>query len=212
MRAVRAPDLWTCPGVAEPWLSAEKIAAHPGNTKDAVNVWIADTKLRAHGVGRLWRFQISEIDEWVCSGGAAPDAEHQGVDARVRIIDNLGDDLKASIKRGSKLRIAVSSFAIFAFEALNVELQSIEELEFIFTARSFTTTKATHKQAPEKRLCCISNDKRRDAALSGAEFEIRLHNRLTQRAIARKCADRGRCHTVVATLAGEGVRAWRAGC
>ena len=47
----------------------------------------------------------------------------------MRIIDNLneffGDDLKASIKPGSKLRIAASTFSIFAFEALRRELQSI---------------------------------------------------------------------------------------
>ncbi|GAA4405441.1 restriction endonuclease [Tsukamurella soli] len=61
----------------------------------------------------------------------------------MQIIDNLnellGDDLKASITPGSKLRIAASTFSIFAFEALNRELQSIKELDFIFTAPSFTT-------------------------------------------------------------------------
>ena len=74
----------------------------------------------------------------------------------MRIIDNLneflGDDLKTSIKPGSKLRIAASTFSIFAFEALKRELQSIKELEFIFTAPSFTTTKATDKPAPGKTV------------------------------------------------------------
>ncbi len=41
----------------------------------------------------------------------------------MRLIDNinelLGDDLKDEIKPGSKLRIAASTFSIFAFEALN---------------------------------------------------------------------------------------------
>jgi hypothetical protein len=111
----------------------------------------------------------------------------------VRIIDNLneffGDDLKASIKPGSKLRIAASTFSIFAFEALRRELQSIKELEFIFTAPSFTTTKATDKPAQERRQFFIPSDKSRDAALYGTEFEIRLRNKLTQRAIARECAE-----------------------
>ena len=111
----------------------------------------------------------------------------------MRIIDNLnellGDDLKASIGRGSKLRIAASTFSIFAFEALKHELQSIKELEFIFTAPSFTTTKMTDKPALEKRQFFIPNDKSRDAALYGSEFEIRLRNKLTQRAIARECAE-----------------------
>jgi hypothetical protein len=111
----------------------------------------------------------------------------------VRIIDNLnellGDDLKASIGRGSKLRIAASTFSIFAFEALKHELQSIKELEFIFTAPSFMTTKMTDKPALEKRQFFIPNDKSRDSALYGSEFEIRLRNKLTQRAIARECAE-----------------------
>ncbi|MBC6451462.1 helicase-related protein [Actinokineospora xionganensis] len=111
----------------------------------------------------------------------------------MRIIDNLneffGDDLKASIKPGSKLRIAASTFSIFAFEALRRELQSIKELEFIFTAPSFTTTKATDKPAQERRQFFIPNDKSQDAALYGTEFEIRLRNKLTQRAIARECAE-----------------------
>ena len=111
----------------------------------------------------------------------------------MRIIDNLneflGDDLKSSIKPGSKLRIAASTFSIFAFEALKHELQSIKELEFIFTAPSFTTTKATNKPPAEKRQFFIPNDKDRDAALYGTEFEIRLRNKLTQRAIARECAE-----------------------
>ncbi|MFF0876475.1 helicase-related protein [Micromonospora aurantiaca (nom. illeg.)] len=111
----------------------------------------------------------------------------------MRIIDNinelLGDDLKATIKPGSKLRVAASTFSIFAFEALKRELKSIKELEFIFTAPSFTTTKATDKPAPERRQFFIPSDKSRDATLYGSEFEIRLRNKLTQRAIARECAE-----------------------
>jgi helicase-like protein/SNF2 domain-containing protein len=111
----------------------------------------------------------------------------------VRIIDNinelLGDDLKATLKPGSKLRIAASTFSIFAFEALKRELGSIKELEFIFTAPSFTTTKATDKPEPERRQFFIPSDKTRDATLYGSEFEIRLRNKLTQRAIARECAE-----------------------
>ncbi|MGO2747926.1 helix-turn-helix domain-containing protein [Microbacterium gubbeenense] len=58
--------------MAEPWLSAEEIAAHLGITKDTVYDWISEKKMPAHRVGRLWKFQVSEIDEWVRSGGAAP--------------------------------------------------------------------------------------------------------------------------------------------
>ena len=60
--------------MAEPWLSAEEIAAHLGITKDTVYDWIAGRRMPAHRVGRLWKFQVSEIDGWVRSGGAAQHA------------------------------------------------------------------------------------------------------------------------------------------
>lgn len=55
----------------QPWLSAEDIAAHLGITKDTVYAWIANRDMPAHKVGRLWKFQTDEVDEWVRRGGAA---------------------------------------------------------------------------------------------------------------------------------------------
>ena len=57
--------------MAVPWLSADDIAAHLGITKDTVYTWIAGRSMPAHKVGRLWRFQASEIDEWVRRDGAS---------------------------------------------------------------------------------------------------------------------------------------------
>jgi len=56
--------------VTEPWLSADAIAIHLGVTKDTVYAWIAEKDMPAHKAGRLWKFQASEIDEWVRSGRA----------------------------------------------------------------------------------------------------------------------------------------------
>lgn len=52
-------------------MSAEDIAAHLGVTKDTVYVWIVDKSMPAHRMGRLWKFQVSEVDAWVRGGGAA---------------------------------------------------------------------------------------------------------------------------------------------
>lgn len=52
-------------------MSADGIATHLGVTKETVYVWIADKGMPAHKVGRLWKFQASEVDEWIRSGGAA---------------------------------------------------------------------------------------------------------------------------------------------
>jgi len=56
--------------VTEPWLSADDIAAHLGVTKDTVYTWIAEKGMPAHKIGRLWKFQASEVDDWVRGGGA----------------------------------------------------------------------------------------------------------------------------------------------
>lgn len=62
----------------EPWLSADDIAVHLGITKDTVYSWIAYKGMPAHKIGRLWKFQTSEIDDWVRGGGA--EASEQGPD------------------------------------------------------------------------------------------------------------------------------------
>lgn len=111
----------------------------------------------------------------------------------MRIIDNvnelLGDDLRSEVRPGSKLRIAASTFSIFAFESLRKELEQIGELEFIFTSPSFVTTKATDRLPKERREFFIPPAQSGDSSLSGSEFEIRLRNKMTQRAIARECGE-----------------------
>ncbi|OUS94584.1 helicase-related protein [Rhodococcus sp. NCIMB 12038] len=110
----------------------------------------------------------------------------------MRIIDNvndlLGDDLKAEITPGAKVRIAASTFSIFAFEALRKELEQISELEFVFTSPSFVTEKVTDKLRKERREFFIPGG-HAESSLYGSEFEIRLRNKLTQRAIAKECAE-----------------------
>lgn len=110
----------------------------------------------------------------------------------MEIIDNvnklLGDDLKVAIARGSKLRIAASTFSIYAFEALRDELEKLDSLEFIFTSPTFIAGQATDRLRKERREFYIPQAKR-ESSLYGSEFEIRLRNKLTQRAIARECAE-----------------------
>lgn len=57
--------------MTEAWLSVEDIAVHLGISKDTVYTWVANKGMPAHKVGRLWKFQASEIDDWVRAGGAA---------------------------------------------------------------------------------------------------------------------------------------------
>ncbi len=110
----------------------------------------------------------------------------------MEIIDNinllLGDDLKKALKPGARLKVAASCFSMYAFEALKVELGKIEELRFIFTAPAFVADEVTDKIRRERREFQISRIDR-ERSLYGSEFEIQLRNKLTQRAIAKECAD-----------------------
>lgn len=54
----------------EPWASVEDVAKHLGVAKDSVYRWIESRSLPAHKLGRLWTFMLSEVDDWVRTGGA----------------------------------------------------------------------------------------------------------------------------------------------
>lgn len=110
----------------------------------------------------------------------------------MKIIDNintlLGDDLKVSLHPKARLKIAASCFSIYAYEALKSELSKVASLEFIFTAPTFVAGEVTDKLRKERREFYIPKADR-ERSLYGSDFEIRLRNKLTQRAIARECAD-----------------------
>jgi len=52
------------------WLSVEEIAEHLGVSRDTVYTWVSEKGMPAHKVGKLWKFQIKEVDKWVRSGKA----------------------------------------------------------------------------------------------------------------------------------------------
>ena len=106
----------------------------------------------------------------------------------MEIIDNihktLKEDLVVELREGSKLSIAASCFSIYAFQELKEQLKDIEELRFVFTSPTFTTEKAS-KQKREFYIPRLN----RERNLYGSEFEVKLRNELTQRAVAKECAE-----------------------
>ena len=106
----------------------------------------------------------------------------------MQIIDNINrtvrDDLQQGVKRGSKLSIAAACFSIYAYQELKKQLEAIDELRFIFTSPTFTTEK-TPKAKREFYIPRLD----RERSLYGTEFEVKLRNELTQKAIAKECAD-----------------------
>ena len=110
----------------------------------------------------------------------------------MELIDNinklLGDDLKTTLRANARLKVAASCFSMYAFEALKAELEKIDELSFIFTSPTFVADEVTDKVEKQRREFHIPKTDR-ERSLYGSEFEIQLRNKLTQRAIAKECAD-----------------------
>jgi excisionase family DNA binding protein len=62
----------------ERWLSVEEIAAHLGVNPDTIYKWIERKKMPAHKVGRLWKFQVTEVDAWIRDGRASESGNGAG--------------------------------------------------------------------------------------------------------------------------------------
>ena len=106
----------------------------------------------------------------------------------MEIFDNITkvvrDDLKEKIKPRSKVSIAAACFSMYAYKELKSQLEKVDEFRFIFTSPTFIKEKA-EKQKREFYIPRLS----RENSLYGTEFEIKLRNEMTQKAIARECAD-----------------------
>lgn len=89
-----------------------------------------------------------------------------------------------TLHSGSKVAIAASCFSIYAFQELKEQLSDISELRFIFTSPSFVTEKAD-KQKREFYIPRLN----RERDLYGSEFEIKLRNELSLKAVAKECAE-----------------------
>ena len=106
----------------------------------------------------------------------------------MKVFDNVTnivrDDMEKTIKRNSKVSVAAACFSMYAYSELKKQLESIDEFRFIFTSPTFVTEKAK-KQKREFYIPRLT----REQSLYGTEFEIKLRNEMTQKAIAKECAD-----------------------
>ena len=106
----------------------------------------------------------------------------------MEIIDNkrktLKEDLVNEIREGSIISIAAASFSIYAYDQLKEELENIDEFKFIFTSPTFIADN-TKKESAEYDIF----RREKEQELFGTEFEIKLRNEMTQKSIAKECAD-----------------------
>ena len=106
----------------------------------------------------------------------------------MKIFDNVTSivckDLQQTITKGSKVSIAAACFSMYAYNVLRKQLESVDEFRFIFTSPTFIQEKA-EKQKREFYIPRLN----REQSLYGTEFEIKLRNEMTQKAIAQECAE-----------------------
>lgn len=106
----------------------------------------------------------------------------------MKIFDNISeivrDDIAATIAKGSKVSVAAACFSMYAYKELKKQLENVDEFRFIFTSPTFITEK-TSKEKREFYIPRMS----RESSLYGTEFEIKLRNEMTQKSIAKECAD-----------------------
>jgi hypothetical protein len=103
-----------------------------------------------------------------------------------RNIDNvsikLGDELRKDLTNKSKVKLCAAYFSMYAFSELKKELKSIKDFSFLFNSPTFLKEE---KKKEEKKFY-IPNFVR-ERTIAGGEFEIRLRNNLSQKAIALEC-------------------------
>lgn len=106
----------------------------------------------------------------------------------VKIFNNVTeivrDDMASTIGKGSKVSIAAACFSMYAYKELRKQLEQVDECRFIFTSPTFVTEQS-EKQKREFYIPRLN----RESSLYGTEFEIKLRNEMTQKAIAKECAD-----------------------
>ncbi len=106
----------------------------------------------------------------------------------MEIFDNITkvvrDDLKEKIKPGSRVSVVAACFSMYAYKELKSQLEKVEEFRFIFASPTFIKESA-EKQKRKFYIPRLS----RENSLYGTEFEIKLRNEMTQKAIARECAE-----------------------
>ena len=100
------------------------------------------------------------------------------------VTEVVRDDMEQTIKKGSKVSIAAACFSMYAYNELKKQLESIDEFRFIFTSPTFVAEKS-EKQKREFYIPRLN----REQSLYGTEFEIKLRNELSLKAVAKECAE-----------------------
>lgn len=64
----------------EKWVTLKEVQEHLGVGRETILHWISLRGMPAYKVGRLWKFKLTEVDDWVRSGGVAEIPEEKKAD------------------------------------------------------------------------------------------------------------------------------------
>lgn len=158
------------------------------------NPWNEECQAAKIAIDTAKRFAVSrpgrlDVMNWVLFDDKMPEVYgKEMMQMDVKVFDNITeivrDDMVSSISKGSKVSIAAACFSMYAYKELKKQLESVEECRFIFTSPTFVKEKA-EKQKREFYIPRLN----RESSLYGTEFELKLRNEMTQKAIAKECAD-----------------------
>ena len=87
----------------------------------------------------------------------------------------IADFLKARIQSGSRLSVVSAYFTIYAYDALRAHLDQIDRLDFLFGEPRF--------------IASLDPDKIDKKSFKIEDEGLQLANRLTQKRVARDCAE-----------------------
>ena len=65
----------------ESWVDISEVATHLQVAKESVYRWVDSKGFPAYRVGRLLRFRLSEVDEWVRTSGDRDSRNHSASEA-----------------------------------------------------------------------------------------------------------------------------------
>ena len=103
-----------------------------------------------------------------------------------KMIDNrqmgtVADELKSSMRKGSKLSVISAYFTLYAYRALKKELEKVDSFRMVLTEPAFLEK---NEEQIEFRI-----QHNAEKTIAGNEFEIKLKNEMLQVAVARECAE-----------------------
>ena len=92
-------------GAEEGWVGIARVATHLGVARESIYRWVDSKGFPGHRVGRLLRFKLSEVDEWVQARGG----ENSGSAAHTEETTPKGPRRESNVEKRKRQEDGVKS-------------------------------------------------------------------------------------------------------